>query len=100
MANANYQRGVRFERDIISETKSEGYETLRTAGSHGFADVIAINEKLVRLIQGKVTKDAKPRIGAYKADIAKILAIKCPPNVTRELWIKLDRQKPYKVLVL
>lgn len=98
--NKNYQRGVRFERMIIESLVENGYSALRTAGSHGFADVIAISKNLVRLIQGKVTKDAKPRISAYKADITKILAIKCPPNVTRELWIKLDRQKPYKVLVL
>lgn len=98
--NKNYQRGVRFERMIIESLVENGYSALRTAGSHGFADVVGMNALYVRMIQGKVTKDAKPRISAYKADIAKILAIKCPPNVTRELWIKLDRQKPYKVLVL
>lgn len=98
--NKNYQRGVRFERMIIESLVENGYSALRTAGSHGFADVVGMNALYVRMIQGKVTKDDKIALGAYKADIAKIKKIHVPENVTRELWIKIDRKEPYKVLIL
>lgn len=98
--NKNYQRGVRLERFIISELSEQGYSTLRTAGSHGFADVIAINKQLVRLIQGKASKSPTISLATYKADLAKILNTPTPPNVTRELWIKRDRQPIYRILIL
>lgn len=97
--NKNYQRGTRFERIIIQTLEKIGYSTLRTAGSHGFADVVAVNCNLVRFIQGKVTKD-KIRLSTYKPDIAKILETSIPENVTKELWIKRDREQVYKILIL
>lgn len=98
--NKNYQRGTRFERIIIQTVEKLGYSTLRTAGSHGFADVVAVNRNLVRFIQSKVTKDKKIRISTYKLDIAKILETSIPENVTKELWIKRDREQVYKILIL
>lgn len=97
--NKNYQRGTRFERIIIQTLEKLGYSTLRTAGSHGFADVVAVNCNLVRFIQSKVTKD-KIRLSTYKSDIAKILETSIPENVTKELWIKRDREQVYKILIL
>lgn len=100
MPNKNYQRGVRLERAIIAALNEDGYVSLRTAGSHGFADVIAINQHFVRLVQAKVTKVTTISLATYKADLAKILSIKCPENCMRELWVKIDGKKPYKVLIL
>ena len=98
--NKNYQRGTRFERVIISSLEELGYATLRTAGSHGFADVVAVNDKLVRFIQSKVTKEPKIRLSTYKKDVSKILLTHSPDNTTKELWIKVDRKEPYKILIL
>ncbi len=58
MPNANYLRGVRFERERQQAYEIEGWDCMRTAGSHGGADLIAISPKGdVRLIQCKVTSD-------------------------------------------
>lgn len=57
MANANYDRGVRFERQIMEEWAAKGYEVSRTAGSHSPFDVIAYrSDHPVALIQCKVLK--------------------------------------------
>ena len=42
MPNANYQRGVRFERALVTALKACGAEAARTAGSHGRYDVVAV----------------------------------------------------------
>lgn len=42
MPNKNYQKGRRKEYKIKKELEESGYIVLRTAGSHGFADLIAI----------------------------------------------------------
>lgn len=42
MANKQYQKGVRLEREIVSGFKKAGAKAMRTAGSHGWADVIAV----------------------------------------------------------
>lgn len=50
----NYKRGVRKERQLIKELETAGYAAMRTAGSHGLFDVIAIRPpSIVRLIQVK-----------------------------------------------
>ena len=41
MPNPNYQRGVRWERKVKKLYEDLGWTVLRTAGSHGFFDLIA-----------------------------------------------------------
>lgn len=55
MVNKNYAKGVRKEYKIMHELEREGFIVLRTAGSHGFADLIAIHKtkNLIRFIQCK-----------------------------------------------
>jgi len=55
MPNANYQKGRRKEYLIKKQLEREGYIVLRTAGSHGFADLIAIDKdaRLIKFIQCK-----------------------------------------------
>ena len=55
MVNPNYIKGRRKEYTIKHELERKGYIVLRTAGSHGFADLIAIQKdvKLIRFIQCK-----------------------------------------------
>jgi hypothetical protein len=42
MPNANYQKGVRLERDVVNWFKSVGCTAARTAGSHGKYDLYVI----------------------------------------------------------
>ena len=53
--NANYIRGVRKERKIKTEYEKNGWICLRSAGSHGFADVVCIHpeKEIIRFIQCK-----------------------------------------------
>lgn len=57
MGNKNYQRGVRFERELKKIWETKGYHVLRTAGSHGKFDLICVDsERPIELIQCKVTE--------------------------------------------
>ena len=42
MPNKNYERGVRFEREVQDIFRKHGYEAIRTAGSHSTFDVILV----------------------------------------------------------
>lgn len=42
MTNNNYQRGRNFEYKVMQLCEKAGYTTMRSAGSHSKADVIAI----------------------------------------------------------
>ena len=42
MPNRNYNRGVRYERQLVNALKACGAEAARTAGSHGRYDVVAV----------------------------------------------------------
>ena len=50
MPNKNYVKGVKKEYKIKKQFEMKGYTVLRTAGSHGFADLIAIDLKLKRIL--------------------------------------------------
>ena len=53
MPNKNYQKGIKKEYKIKKQFEMKGYTVLRTAGSHGFADLIAIKWLKIRFIQCK-----------------------------------------------
>ena len=55
MPNKNYLKGRRKEYAIMKKYKALGYICLRTAGSHGFADIIAIHreQEEILFIQAK-----------------------------------------------
>ena len=50
----NYQRGVRFEYEVIHYLKERDWTCIRSAGSHGPIDIVAIKEPLEYLIQCKI----------------------------------------------
>lgn len=54
----NYTRGRTFEYRVMAHYRALGYTTLRTAGSHGLADIIAIHPARgeVLLIQCKAVR--------------------------------------------
>lgn len=49
----NYERGAAFERRVLEELRSRGYEVFRSAGSRGKADVVAIRPGRILLVQCK-----------------------------------------------
>lgn len=53
MANRNYNRGRQLEYRTIKNFEAMGCVAMRSAGSHGLADVIAWNEQTIWLIQVK-----------------------------------------------
>lgn len=64
MPNPNYQKGVRFEREIVNAAKAEGMLSFRTAGSHSPVDVCIVDEKkkCIYFIQCKVTKNSQKKL--------------------------------------
>lgn len=69
MPNKNYLRGRAYEYKAMRQLEEEGYTALRTAGSHGFADVLGFKEGVkVRCIQIKRTKSLpglKKRLSSF-----------------------------------
>jgi len=53
MGNKNYEKGRRKEYKLKRELERAGWLVLRTAGSHGFADLVAIKGTTIRFIQCK-----------------------------------------------
>ena len=43
MPNKNYLKGVRYEREVVNNAKSEGHVAFRSAGSHSPFDVVIID---------------------------------------------------------
>lgn len=97
MPNKNYRRGVAIERKAKIELECDGYTVIRSAGSHGQWDLVAVLEgstNPVRCIQIKRTASIKG---------AKILRARYgKPNLPsgsqpyqHELWIWVDRKGWY-----
>jgi len=60
MVNKKYQAGRRFEYAVKKYLEGKGYIVLRTAGSHGFADLVALGNSEILFIQCKYgTKPTK-----------------------------------------
>ena len=70
MVNKNYIAGRRFEYKVKKYYENKGYTVLRTSGSHGFADLIAVrNEgslKRIVFIQCKNRKPTKQEIEKFE----------------------------------
>lgn len=68
MPNKNYLRGRRLEYQVKKAYEAEGYKVMRTAGSHGDFDLIAVYEgtylTAVIFIQCKSVKKATPSVVA------------------------------------
>lgn len=53
MPNVNYLRGRAFEYEIMKAWVATGHSVMRTAGSHGLFDLVAIRNDGITLIQCK-----------------------------------------------
>ena len=60
----NYRRGSAFERRVKEMLELEGYYVVRSAGSHGVADLVAVKPGEVLFVQCKTSK-----ISAAECDI-------------------------------
>lgn len=64
----NYSRGATFERKIKKEYEGDGWYVIRSAGSRGPVDLVAIHWQLgVELIQCKLRKPTKREREAFIA---------------------------------
>lgn len=79
-------RGTRFEWKARDELRKAGYLVVRSAGSLGAFDLIAINEKEIRLLQIKATNAATPLSGLYHSEMDELAKVTHPPNATIEFW--------------
>jgi len=93
MPNKNYERGRASEYRTQRELEALGYQTTRTAGSHGAADVIAWNECHTRYVQ---CKTYLKRTGTYTDDLKKMSLMILPPNSQVELWVRKIGQKGWQ----
>ena len=50
----NYQRGVAFEYKVMKYLKERDWLCVRSAGSHGPVDIVAIKDEITWLIQCKI----------------------------------------------
>ena len=73
-----YAAGRRLEYRARDELIAQGYTVVRSAGSKGPIDLVAIG-RTVRLIQ---VKARSPR----RADRLKLAAVSTPRGVQREIW--------------
>ena len=57
---SNYSRGANFERRVARILDADGYFTVRSSGSHGVADIVAIKAGVIMLVQCKINGVLSP----------------------------------------
>ena len=78
-----YARGRRKEWEVCKRLRAEGYTVVRSAGSRGLWDVMAIGQGAIRLIQVKYAK----KKGWWDANCQTFLELAVPEAVTKEVWL-------------
>ena len=81
---SNYDKGARQENQLKKIKEAEGAYVMRSAGSHGVFDIIAVYPDRVELIQVKTL--------GQKVDLERLLSIPVPPNVTKWIYFKPFRK--------
>lgn len=96
MPNKNYVAGRRLEYQFKKDWEAEGAIVLRTAGSHGLFDLVAINEQ-----QGEITFIQCKRVTTVAAhnkladDWAKKPPLNINANVFQALVVKVKGNSGY-----
>ncbi len=80
-----YAKGAGLERLAKRELEEDGFAVIRSAGSKGPVDLIAVNYHAVRAIQIKARR-------FNENDLKKLADFPAPPRVQRELWTRRGRQ--------
>lgn len=84
-----YSVGRRREQETVHYLRSEGYGTLRAAGSKGVFDVVGYNSAVVRFIQ---VKSSKAQYGSLRSDLESVNGAAVPEGATKELWVYEPRK--------
>ena len=68
MVNKNYLAGRRFEYRVKKYYENQGFTVLRTSGSHGFADLVAVKNdaRIIIFIQCKNRKPTKQELKKFE----------------------------------
>lgn len=75
-----YRRGVRVEYLLKKKLESERYYVVRSAGSHGAADLVAWNDKACYVIQVALTGVKT------KKDYDKLKSVPQMPRMVKQMW--------------
>ena len=75
-----YAKGCRLENRARTILEKQGYYVIRSAGSKGLIDLVAIRWNQVKLIQVKSR-------GISKAELETFMDLKVPGNVHKEIWL-------------
>lgn len=82
---SNKRRGVDAERRVKKYLEEKGYHVMKSSGSFGLFDLIALDKETIKLIQVKTTKKEGK---TYKAELKSMKQfINHPPNAVKELWV-------------
>lgn len=84
----NYSRGANFERTVKADLEGQGYFVVRSAGSHGAVDLLALRLDDQLAVQCKINGKMTPN------DRKKLLAV---ANVCRLKPVKAWRPKRGKI---
>lgn len=85
-----YERGIRAEYQAVNDLRDSGYTVIRSAGSHGAADVVAWLGYLVRIIQVKQVRSRLAARCAVQEAITKFdkSGAFFEPDVSFEVWLR------------
>ena len=61
MTNRNYRNGAQLERDAQKHLEANGYLCIRSAGSKGFIDVMAVKPGQLLMVQAKANGVCPPK---------------------------------------
>ena len=82
----NYQAGASIERRVKEKLEAKGYYVIRSAGSHGVADLVVITPTLVELIQIKAYKGRMPNYKKLK-EYKEFQELQVPKNVKKFIML-------------
>ena len=82
---SRYAKGRRLEWLARDALIAQGYTVIRSAGSKGPVDLVAIGPAEIRLIQVKAVG------GVRRADLRKLRQVACPPGTRCEIWQRAPR---------
>lgn len=98
MPNYSYNRGSKFERDLLTKLQAKGYDGVRSAGSHSSVDILAWNAREFYAIQCKSSKqesfnlsnliweDSVRELTGLSDNLIKVLCIKQYRKITTLVW--------------
>jgi len=93
---SNYSRGANFERRVVAWYEEQGAEVIRSAGSHGLCDVIALFPTHIILNTLRISNYWSPIEKEVFEMMLSILRANGLPYVGRYVW-RGDKSENYKI---